>query len=72
MRQGLIARDVCIAEPVLYATIMAELDTGARMVEVMTSRNNIMNGRFETLCPLGILPGLVNLAGKLSRRDQSQ
>ena len=52
--------------------ITDELTGGRWIVEGVTSGINSMNGRFETLCPLGILPGLVNLAGKLSRTEQSQ
>ena len=36
------------------------------MVEPVTNANNSMNDRFETLGLLGILPGLVTVAGKLS------
>jgi hypothetical protein len=40
------------------------------MVELVTNHNNIMNDRFETLWPLGILPGLANVVGRHSRRTQ--
>ena len=48
--------------------VMAELGHRWIMVEVMTRLNDIMNVRFETLWPLGILPGLVNLADRHSAK----
>jgi len=54
------------------AIITDELPAEGTIVEAVTSGINIMNERFGTLCPLGILPGLVNLAGRLSRTEQSQ
>ena len=34
------------------------------IAEVVTSKNNFVNGRFEKAAGLGILPGLVHVAGR--------
>jgi hypothetical protein len=69
---GIGEAEICIDEVVMGAIITDELPAEGTIVEAVTSGINIMNERFGPLCPLGILPGLVNLAGRLSRTEQSQ
>jgi len=58
----------CMAE-----VYMAEVATlrglrRIRMVELMTSENNNVTDRFRAACLLGILPGLVSVAGRHNPR----
>ena len=52
------------AEPVLRRSDSDEADVCGYIAEVVTSANNFVNGRFEKAAGLGILPGLVIVAGR--------